>query len=69
MKYSSCKEINVLVKSLVGMGWHFRRGSKHGKLCSPSGRLIVTVPGSPSDGRAFRNFKRDVQRAASSAMV
>jgi hypothetical protein len=66
MKYCSCKEINALVKMLVREGWLFFRGGKHGKLRRPSGKVTLTVPNSPSDHRAFLNFKRDVHHALSS---
>jgi hypothetical protein len=63
MKYCSCKEINALVTALVRQGWSFCRGGKHGKLRMPSGKRTLTVPTSPSDHRAFLNFRRDVHRA------
>jgi hypothetical protein len=66
MKYCSCKEINALVKALVQDGWSFCRGGKHGKLLEPSGKFVLTVPSSPSDHRAFLNFKRDVRHVLSS---
>lgn len=65
MKYCSCKKINALVKDLVRSGWVFFRGSKHGRLHEPSGKATLTVPGSPSDRRAFLNFRRDVQQVLS----
>lgn len=63
MKYSSCKEIDRLIRSLVKAGWEYRHGRKHGKLLSPSADTPLTVPGSPSDRRAFLNFQRDVRHA------
>lgn len=54
-----------MVKVLVREGWLFCRGGKHGKLRGPSGKLTLTVPNSPSDHRAFLNFKRDVHHALS----
>ena len=63
MKYCACKDINSLVRTLVRQGWSFGRGGKHGKLRMPSGKYTLTVPTSPSDHRAFLNFKRDVQHA------
>ena len=62
MKYCKCKEINTLIKKLVREGWKYYRGSKHGKLLDPTSRRRLTVPISPSDCRAYMNFKHDVQR-------
>ena len=63
MKYCAMKEIDSLVKGLVRQGWSFQRGGKHGRLRAPSGRATLTVPGTPSDRRAFLNFRRDVRHA------
>lgn len=63
MKYCSSKEIDVLIKTLVSDGWAYYRGRKHGKLLEPSGKRTLTVPNSPSDYRAYLNFKCDVKRA------
>lgn len=61
MKYCSDKEINKLVSLLVKKGWLFSWGSKHGRLKHPEGRHSVTVPSTPSDYRAAKNFRRDVR--------
>jgi hypothetical protein len=63
MRYSSDKNIEALVKQLVKTGWHYCRRSKHGQLRPPQGRPALTVPCTPSDRRAFANFKRDVGHA------
>lgn len=62
MKYSNSKEINHLVSDLVKTGWEYSRGKRHGKLKAPSKKYILTVPNSPSDYRAFLNFRRDVRQ-------
>ncbi|QQK58797.1 hypothetical protein FJD32_004295 [Shewanella sp. LC6] len=59
-KFSSNKDFHVYIKQLCRAGWTFIQGKKHAKLLSPSGKRVV-VPGSPSDKRAFDNFKRDVR--------
>ena len=59
-KFSSCKEIGALVSMKVSQGWSFHIGKRHGKLVSPFGIKLV-VPCSPSDYRAFQNFKRDMR--------
>jgi hypothetical protein len=58
--YSNNREINSLVKELTGNGWIFKTGRKHASLISPAGRRII-VPCTPSDCRAFDNFKRDIR--------
>lgn len=68
MKYSGCKEIDSLVRSLVRSGWTYRRGAKHGRVFSPDGKSAVTVPGTPSDRRTPLNFVRDVRRACGSRL-
>lgn len=65
MKYCASKEIDQLVKGLIREGWYFRRGGKHGRLSSPDGRAKLSVPSTPSDHRAFLNFRRDVRHALS----
>ncbi len=68
MKYSSLKEINVLVRQLVRDGWLFRSGGRHGRLSAPGGVTILSVPCTPSDRRAFINFRQDVRRVLRSQM-
>jgi len=62
-KYSSNKDIQKLVSSLIKQSWQYQRGKKHGSLLSPKG-IRITIPGSPSDRRAYRNFLKDTQRQA-----
>jgi hypothetical protein len=62
-KYSNCKEINKLVKKLVSLGYIYLNGKKHGRLLFPDGRFCTSVPGSPSDHRAYKNFYLDTQRS------
>jgi hypothetical protein len=61
-KYSSDKELNKLIRGLVASGWVYVRRRKHGLLKSPDKCFQTTVPGSPSDYRAFINFKHDILR-------
>lgn len=61
-KYSSDKNINNFVHQIIKYnGWEKYRHRRHLILLSPYGRKL-TVPGSPSDQRAFYNFKSDVRR-------
>lgn len=60
-KYSNDKNINALVHRLLKQShWQIRRG-RHPVLIAPTGQRLV-VPGTPSDHRAFLNFKQDVRR-------
>lgn len=60
-KYSSDKNINVLVQQLLKQSrWRIRQG-RHAVLITPTGKRLA-VPSSPSDHRAFLNFKHDVRR-------
>lgn len=62
MKYSADKDIHRLVRELVGAGWSYGRGARHGRLRAPAGLGVLTVPNTPSDRRAFLNFRQDVRR-------
>ena len=62
-KYCKAPEIDALVVQLVRSGWHFHWGGRHGKLRNPQGSRALTVPISPSDHRAWLNFRRDVRQA------
>ncbi len=64
-KYSSDKELNKLIRKLVTSGWVYVRRRKHGLLRSPDKLFQTTVPGSPSDYRAYINFKQDILRVES----
>lgn len=68
-RYSSCAEIDGVVRRLVREGWTFRRGGRHGRLTSPDGRNSVTVPGTPSDWRTPRNFVRDLRRCGTGGNI
>ena len=61
-RYSTSKEINSLVSLLVREGWQFQRGGSHGKLFAPNRVSCLTVPSTPSDRRAYLNFRQDVRR-------
>jgi hypothetical protein len=60
-KYSSDKNINALVHRLLKQNrWQIRQG-RHPVLIAPTGKRLA-VPGTPSDHRAFLNFKHGVRR-------
>lgn len=61
-RYRASKEINTLVRQLVRNGWRFQRGGQHGKPYAPHSAECLSVPSTPSDRRAFLNFRQDVRR-------
>lgn len=61
MKFSTNESVNQLVKGLITQGWCIKKGSKHRKVVSPEGR-IATIPSTPSDRRAGKNFAQDIKR-------
>lgn len=61
MKYSKCKEIDSLVRNLVRQGWVFKWGGKHGRIGFPSFGGKLTVPKTPSDKRAYYEFRKDLR--------
>jgi predicted RNA binding protein YcfA (HicA-like mRNA interferase family) len=68
-KYSSNKDLNQYIRQLVSDGWIYVRRRKHGRLISPNKCLTTTVPGSPSDYRAVKNFKKDIQRMSYQLLI
>ncbi|KMV29896.1 hypothetical protein AB733_15510 [Photobacterium swingsii] len=61
-RFSKNKDINHFIKILIrNNNWQFFNGKNHGSLYSPGGKRI-TVPTTPSDHRAFKNFKKDILR-------
>ena len=63
------KEIDRMVRQLVKHNWHFSWGGKHGKLLPPNGLRAIVVPSTPSDKRAFLNFRRDIRQAGGAGMI
>ena len=59
-RYSKNKDINRLVKYLVSSGWKHRRGKRHCSLYPPDGNRL-TIPSTPSDRRAYLNFRMQVK--------
>ena len=60
-KYSNDKDVDTLVRELLDEGWTPTKRKRHWQVVSPSGTKL-TVPVTPSDGRAFMNFRGDVRR-------
>lgn len=59
-RYSKDKDINQTVRVLIKFGWKVRAGKKHAAAISPGGNRL-TIPSTPSDYRAWRNFTQDVK--------
>jgi len=59
-RYSKDKNINQKVRNLIKSGWEAKAGSKHRSIISPAGDRL-TIPSTPSDYRAWYNFKRDAR--------
>lgn len=54
------KDTNKFVRSLMKLScWTAIRGTKHIALLSSLGKRI-TIPSTPSDRRAYINFKKDI---------
>lgn len=68
-RYSSCKDIQKLVRRLLSEGWVFDPGRRHGRIKPKHGRGFLLVPGTPSDHRAFLNFSRAVQRLCATSRI
>lgn len=63
MQYSKDKDISVLVSKAVKSGWSFKSGRKHGSVFSPKGKRLI-VPSTPSDMRAYYNFRNQMKKIA-----
>ena len=61
-KYSKDKNIDKIVRELIAEGWSSTRKKGHWQLKPPNSDRIQTVPLTPSDGRAYLNFRSDVKR-------
>ena len=61
-KYSRDKNIDKIVRELLVEGWSSTRKKGHWQLKPPMSDKIQTVPLTPSDGRAYLNFKSDIKR-------
>ncbi len=64
MYFSKDKDINQLVLKLLRLGWTYAKG-RHYKIFPPNGHSMLVVPSTPSDRRAFKNFRRDVRHRLS----
>lgn len=65
-RFSKDNKIHHIANNLVRMGWCVRKGKKHLSIISPNGHRL-TIPSTPSDCRAWLNFRRDVRKAIEKA--
>ncbi len=61
MRYSSNKDVNGLIRSLVKNGWLFKKRSKHSMLVSPNKIQRIFIPVSPNDLRVLANIKKHLR--------
>lgn len=57
------REFRPLVKAACAAGWRISRRNAHLWLWAPYERTTVSVPCSPSDGRAVKNTRAELRRA------
>lgn len=60
-KYSSNKDIDILVNNLVRKGFDIKRGGKHSFVIFSKIERVM-IPSTPSDNRAFYNFRNQVKK-------
>ena len=60
-KYSTDKNIDSLVRELLKENWQPTKRKRHWQVVSPTGKAL-TIPLTPSDGRAYMNFRSDIKR-------
>jgi predicted RNA binding protein YcfA (HicA-like mRNA interferase family) len=60
-KFSTDKNIDSLVRELLVEGWQPSKRKRHWQVVSPKG-TTQTIPLTPSDNRAFMNFRSDIKR-------
>ena len=61
-KFSADKNIDSLVRELLVDGWQPIRKKRHWQVVPPTGGKAQTIPVTPSDSRAFLNFRGDIKR-------
>ena len=55
-KYSASKRINTIVHRLLRAGWLALARKSHPRIKSPDGKIVLTIPSSPSDWRSELNW-------------
>jgi hypothetical protein len=67
-RYSKDKDVDSLVHELLDSGWQPLKRKRHWQVVSPTG-IKLTIPVTPSDGRAFLNFRGDVRRVTQGVKI
>lgn len=61
-KYSNDKDLNKFIQQIIKMGVvSYKQGKKHNFIFVCDSTKIA-IPGTPSDRRAYLNFKTDIHR-------
>lgn len=63
-RYSKDRVIDNVCRLLIKQGWVTKSSNRHVRLADPTGKKVVTVPGSPSDHRAVQNWLHQLRRMA-----
>lgn len=62
-KFSTSKVINDVVRALLKTGeWEVKFGKRHRRLQNVATQKVITIPGSPSDHRAEKNWLSQIRR-------
>lgn len=61
--YASNKEVDNFIKELEGRGYQIARGGSNHYKVFKQGRLIATIPSTPSDPRSLMNARKQIDRA------
>lgn len=57
------KDLRPLVKQLKDLGFHIESGGKHALIKSIEGKVVGSLPLTPSDHRTMKNTISDLRRA------
>lgn len=69
MRYTSSKDLNKFIVSLIKMGWCFEHGGKHGKLKSPWTGKKYPVSLTPSDRNVLKQVRRSLKYELSNIFI
>lgn len=58
------KDMRRFIEPLIESGWQIVGGTRHARLVDGGGRVVTTIPSSPSDGRGLLNCRAVIRRAA-----
>lgn len=61
MRYSTCKDLNKVITTLVSQGWTVEH-NRHLKLRPPGNLFLITCSVTPSCPHAFKRVLADIKR-------